>query len=181
MLATRGALVAAVTAGGVGIAFLAGRVLLGLVSLIGPESVVYSGSYLTLPFVGASAGFIVLTSILPFSIGYFLGLWVVAPITEQLRVGHVVARAVVATGIGATLWFIVLGLIGVVRAVVSTPEILGIAASQLLVAGQLGYALQEALTGFIALLPIGVLGAVFLWLWRSANPAPHHIEGFIDV
>ncbi len=181
MLATRGALVAAIAAGGVGLALIAGRLLFGAVSFIGPESVAYVGSYEPIPFAGVRFGFGVVTSIVPFTIGYFLGLWVVAPITEQLRIGHVIARAVLATGIGATLWFVVLGLVGVVGAVTSTPEILGIAAAPSLIAGQLGFALQEALTGFVALLPLGVLGGVFLWSWRSAHPAPHHIEGFIDV
>ncbi|MCY7300106.1 MAG: hypothetical protein LH616_12950 [Ilumatobacteraceae bacterium] len=181
MLATRGAVVAAVAACGVGLALLAGRLMLGFISLVGLESVEYSGSYEAIPFAGVGFGFGILTSILPFTVGYFLGLWVVAPITEQLRIGHVIARAVLATGIGATLWFVVLALVGVISAIGSTPEILGIAASPSLIAGQLGYALQEALTGFIILLPLGALGGVFLWLWRSAHPAPHHIEGFIDV
>jgi hypothetical protein len=26
-----------------------------------------------------------------------------------------------------------------------------------------------------------VLGGVLQWVWRTAHPAPHHIEGLIDV
>jgi hypothetical protein len=182
MLATRGALVAAVTAASVGLALLSSRLLLGAVALIAPATVEYSASYLPVPFA-ETGGFVftMLTSILPFTVGYFLGLWIVAPITEELRIGHVIARAVLATGVGATLWFVTLAVVGVVVAAASTPQILGIAASPSLIVGQLGYALQTGLTGFITIAPLGVLGGVLLWLWRGANPAPHHIEGFIDV
>ncbi len=165
MLRTRGAVVAGITALAVGLAILAGRALL---LVIAAE-----------PFAGF--GFMILTSVLPFTVGYFLGLWVVAPITEELRIGHVITRAVLATGIGATLWFVVLGLTGVVAAIVSTDDVLGIAASPQLIGGQLGFALQEALAGLVILLPLGVLGGVLLWLFRTAKPADHHIEGLIDV
>ncbi|MEQ1737672.1 MAG: hypothetical protein ABL886_14860, partial [Rhodoglobus sp.] len=116
-------------------------------------------------------GSTLVVSVLPFTVGYFLALWLVAPITEALGVGHTVTRAILATGIGATLWFVVLGVLGVLR-VASTPDLIGT---------QLGLALMEALTGLVVLLPLGVLGGVFQWVWRGANPAPHHIEGLIDV
>lgn len=165
MLRTRGAVVAGITALAVGLAFLAGRALLLVIALE--------------PFAGF--GFAILTSILPFTVGYFFGLWAVAPITEELRIGHVITRAVLATGIGATVWFVVLGLTGVLSAIASTQDVLGIAASPLLLGGQLGFALHEALSGLVVLAPLGVLGGVLLWLWRAANPADHHIEGLIDV
>jgi len=165
MLRTRGALVAAITALAVGLALVAGRLLTTLIAVA--------------PFEGV--WFDVLTGVLPFTVGYFFALWVVAPITEQLGVGHVITRSILATGIGATLWFVVLGLTGVVTAVTSTADVLGIAASPNLIGAQLGYALQQALTGLVVLLPLGVLGGVLQWVWRSAHPAPHHIEGLIDV
>jgi len=165
MLRTRGALVAAITAIAVGLALVASHLLLTVIALE--------------PF--DRAGYVLLTSVLPFTVGYFLALWVVAPITEQLGIGHVVTRAVLATGIGATLWFVVLGLTGVVTAVSATSDVLGIAASPGLIGAQLGYALQQALTGLVVLLPLGVLGGVLQWVWRTAHPAPHHIEGLIDV
>ncbi|HPG76824.1 MAG TPA: hypothetical protein PLU61_11645, partial [Rhodoglobus sp.] len=94
MLRTRGALVAAITALAVGLALVAGHLLLTVIALE--------------PF--DRTGYVLLTSVLPFTVGYFLALWVVAPITEQLGIGHVITRAILATGIGATLWFVVLGL-----------------------------------------------------------------------
>ncbi len=156
---------AAITALAVGLTLVAGHLLLTVIALE--------------PF--DRAGYVLLTSVLPFTIGYFLALWVVAPITEQLGIGHVVTRAILATGIGATLWFVVLGLTGVVTAVTATSDVLGIAASPGLIGAQLGYALQQALTGLVVLLPLGVLGGVLQWVWRTVHPAPHHIEGLIDV
>ncbi|HOT33717.1 MAG TPA: hypothetical protein PLW15_04615, partial [Rhodoglobus sp.] len=122
MLRTRGALVAAITALAVGLTLVAGHLLLTVIAME--------------PF--DRAGYVLLTSVLPFTIGYFLALWVVAPITEQLGIGHVITRAVLATGIGATLWFVVLGLTGVVTAVSATSDVLGIAASPGLIGAQLG-------------------------------------------
>ena len=68
MLRTRGALVAAITALAVGLTLVAGHLLLTVIALE--------------PF--DRAGYVLLTSVLPFTVGYFLALWVVAPITEQL-------------------------------------------------------------------------------------------------
>jgi len=164
MLRTRGAVVAGITALAVGLALLAGRALMLLIA---------EDSF-------ASFGFMVLTGIVPFTVGYFLGLWLVAPVTEQLGIGHVITRSVLATGIGATLWFVVLGLTGVALWLTSF-HILDPSAVLGEVSAQLGYALRESLTALVILLPLGVLGGVLLWLWRTANPAEHHIEGLIDV
>lgn len=162
MLRTRGALVAAVTALGVGLALVVGRVLLALVELLEPTTA-------TTPIVA----WLVLATILPFTVGYFLALWVIAPITHELRVGHVITRSVLATGIGATLWFVPLGAIGAIAMVrIGAPGE---------IAPQLGYALASALTALITLLPLGVLGGVLQWVWRTGHPAQHHIEGLIDV
>lgn len=180
MLRTRGAVVAGITALAVGLALILGRVLETLISLISLSTTaeLYDLTGLD-PFAGF--GYTLLVSILPFTVGYFLGLWVVAPITEALRIGHVITRAILATGIGATLWFIVFGLTTAVIAMTSTSETLGFEASPQLIGNQLIYALQLTLAGFVTVLPLGVLGGVLLWLWRTANPAEHHIEGLIDV
>jgi hypothetical protein len=176
MLRTRGAAVAGITALAVGLTLVVGRLLLGLFALLAP--VAYFGwvgprlpvlSYLDFPNA-------LLLEVLPFTFGYFIGLWAIAPITGELRVGHVITRAILATGIGSTLLFVSLGLAGSVIASVTDPG--GPSAS--LIATQLGYALQAALITFVTLLPLGVLAGVFLWLWRAAHPAPHHIGGLID-
>lgn len=182
MLRTRGALAAAVTALGVGLAILLGAALVGLVRLWEPGafgSVLYSASYLQAPvLLSVGPAEMALTSVLPFTVGYFLGFWVIAPITEQLRIGHVLTRAVLATGVGATLWFIVSSIVGV--AIVLSQSATALPALDLIPV-QLGYSLQQALTGLIVLLPLGVLGGVLLWVRRTAKPSDHHIEGLIDV
>jgi hypothetical protein len=120
-----------------------------------------------------------LLTCLPFVIGYFLGLWLVAPIAEELRVGHVITRAVLATGIGATLWFIAVAVAGVI--LVMVPSLGDLAISGFAsVPVQLGYALEDALSGFIGLLPLGVLSGVLLWLWRKDHAPRHPLSGLID-
>jgi len=158
MLRTRGALVAAVTALAVGLTILAGRLLLALVQLLEPPTATFG---------------LALATILPYTAGYFLALWVIAPITHELRVGHVITRSILATGVGATLWFVSLG-------VIATIAMLSIGAPGE-IAPQLGHALASALTALITLLPLGVLGGVLQWVWRTAHPSGHHIEGLIDV
>jgi hypothetical protein len=177
MLRTRGAAVAGVTALGVGLTLVVGRLLLGLISLISPDIVFYGSSFTPMPVLAYPAFTnALLLEVLPFTLGYFLSLWIIAPITGELRVGHVITRAILATGVGSTLLFVALGLAGSVIASVTDPG----GASASLIATQLGYALQAALTTFVTVLPLGVLAGVFLWLWRSAHPAPHHIGGLID-
>ncbi len=182
MLRTRGALAAAVTALSVGLAILLGAILVGFIRFLDPgvvDSVTYTASYLKLPvLVAIGPAGMVLTSLLPFTVGYFLGLWVIAPITEQLRIGHVLTRAVLATGVGATLWFVVSSIVGV--AIVLSQSATALPAFDLIPV-QVGYSLQQALTGLIVLLPLGVLGGVLLWVRRTAKPSDHHIEGLIDV
>ncbi len=185
MLRTRGALVAAVTALGVGLTLVVGRLLLSLVELIEPPSATFGWTAYAplasdMPAVGMPAeasllspvGF-VLATILPFAVGYFLALWVIAPITHELRVGHVITRSILATGVGATLWFISLAVIATIT-FASAGDIEEIAP-------QMGHALVSALTALITLLPLGVLGGVLQWVWRTGHPSEHHIEGLIDV
>jgi hypothetical protein len=174
MLRTRGALAAVVTALSVGAALVAGQVLMILISLIP----VGTSGLVDLQVVSPFAGFDrrLLLTVLPFTIGYFLGLWVIAPITEQLRIGHVITRAVLATGVGSTVHFLVIAAVESAGALAGPPSL---AMENIQIS--LGIALQQALTGLIVLLPLGVLGGVLLWVRRTAKPSEHHIEGLIDV
>jgi hypothetical protein len=177
MLRTRGAAVAGVTALGVGLTLVVGSLLVNVIQLIPLSTIVglddlqnFGGPF---PTFGAS----LLTVIFPFTVGLFVSLWAVAPVVGELHVRHVIARAILATGIGATLVFVVQAVVGSASAVswASAPI-----ASPNLVSTELALALQVGLTTFVTLLPLGVLAGVFLWLWRSAHPAPHHIGGLID-
>ena len=178
MLRTRGALVAAVTALAVGLTLVVGQVLAGLIALldlgIGPSWFIGFADPGPSLLLADPVLRTVLTAV-PFTIGYFLSLWAIAPITEQLGVGHVITRAVLATGIGATVLFVTVGIAGSALALSGAGPNVGV------VPAQLGFALQQALTAVIVLLPLGVLGGVLQWVWRTAHPAEHHIEGLIDV
>ncbi len=182
MLRTRGALVAAITTIAVGLTLVATSALTALVGQLGVGGALSVGFADPRPeMMGAGAVPTALATILPFTLGYFLALWLIAPITEQLGIGHVITRSILATGVGATLWFVALGLAGVALAISATGQgILG-AEVPLLIGVQLGYALQSALVALIVTLPLGVLGGVLQWVWRTSHPAEHHIEGIIDV
>ncbi len=178
MLRTRGAAVAGITALGVGVSLVVGSLLVNLIQLIPLSTIVglddlenFGGPF---PTFGAT----LLTVILPFTVGFFVSLWAVAPIVGELHVRHVIARAILATGIGATLLFVVQAVVGSANALSLAPD--SIATSPSVVFTELALALQVALSYFITLLPLGVLAGVFLWLWRAAHPAPHHIGGLID-
>ena len=122
---------------------------------------------------------------MPFAVGFFLSLWIVAPIAEELRLPHVIARAVLATGIASSVLFIVLAVVGVVGAFVWQGAVFG--QSFPLVGfdgdgavGGLTRALTGALTAFVSTLPLGVLAGVLLWLWRKDHPPRHPLSGLID-
>lgn len=184
MLRTRGALVAAVTAGAVGLTLVV-QELAQLV--IGQIAVAASGQDLgAAGFTWGFLGLAFLTTTLPFTIGFFLSLWFVAPISEKLGLGHVITRSVLATGIAATLWFVVRSVVQTVLAIGFDRPIFSNSFPQLQFTGPdlvsiLGWSLQGALLAFVTILPLGVLAGILLWLWRKANPPKFHVEGLIDV
>lgn len=123
---------------------------------------------------------------IPFGIGMFLSLWIVAPIAEELRVGHVISRSVLAAGIGSTLVFVSLGLGAIFGAITIPGTFFGNsfpldAFDQTLALSGLGFALTNALATFITNLPLGVLGGVLLWTWRKSHPPEHPLSGLIDL
>lgn len=180
LLRTRGAVAAAITAAGLGAVTVAQALLNALITTIGlPPEIL--GQYSWLSYFGY--GF--LTSVVPFVIGFFLSLWLVGPIAEALGVGHVIARSVLATGIGATLVFVVRAIANVVTSLTLDGEVFANSFPGVsIVPGiptLLGDALTAGLVQYVALLPLGVLAGLLLWLWRRANPAAFHIEGLVDV
>lgn len=179
----RGAMPALVTALGVAAFLTVGVLVEQLVQLLGiagqqPEFDVPG-------MIAASVlGGLGLTA-LPFTAGFFASLWLVAPIAEVLELRHVIARSMLAAGIGATTVFLVRSLVGVVRSVAfdrpifsnSFPEIDFVYS----IPGVLLSALQGSILNFMAFVPLGVLAGVLLWLWRQKHPALYEIAGLIDV
>jgi len=131
----------------------------------------------------AALGYGLLQAI-PFAVGYFLSLWIVAPIAEELRIGHVIARAILATGIGVTVFFVVLAVLAITGAFGINGALfansLGGFFDLNTAAGGLGRALTSALFAFVSLLPLGVLAGVLLWEWREDHPPRHPLSGLID-
>lgn len=113
---------------------------------------------------------------IPFSAGFFVSLWIVAPIAEELRIGHVITRAVLATGIASTVVFVLLAILAIGGAVRGLP--LGFDGGSAV--DGLFRALQSALGTFVSHLPLGVLAGVLLWVWRKDNPPRKPLSGLID-
>ncbi len=180
-----GALVSGVTAGCVAAFLLCQEILTRIVSWLGllpylANDDPYSQSPLGLSVAEA---FVIA---LPFGVGFFLSLWLVAPIAEELRVGHVITRSVLATGIASTVLFVILAIVGLVGAFSpSGASLAGHAFPWPSFSGDtavvaLGRALQDGLRTFVETLPLGVLAGVLLWLWRKDHPPRHPLAGFID-
>ena len=169
-----GAFVSAVTALLVGAAMVVTQLLLYVIGLIATGQVY--GFPILQVLIGAA----------PFALGYFISLWIIAPIAEELRIPHVVTRAILATGVASTVYFIVLAVVGVVNAFgingslysQSLATILGFSGASALNA--LGGALTGALSVFVTSLPLGILAGVLLWLWRKDHPPKRPLSGLID-
>ena len=100
----------------------------------------------------------------PFAFGFFASLWIIAPIAEELRLPHVVTRAILATGVASTLVFVVLAIAGIVATLAFLDELPGN------IPGALASALTGAALTFVSTLPLGVLAGVLLWFWRKEHP-----------
>ena len=122
---------------------------------------------------------------IPFAIGFFVSLWIIGPIAEELRIPHVITRAILATGVASTVVFIVLAVTGLFGSVYfdgylfansfHAPRFDGSVA-----VNALGRALTSAGLTFVTTLPLGVLAGVLLWLWRKDHPPKHPLSGLID-
>ena len=186
MLRTRGALVAVVAAGGVGLTLLV-QLLIGVWTSQLAAYSTQGGLYdlQSVPTWWQLFGYSFFTSILPFAVGFFLSLWIVAPVSERLTLAPVITRSILATGIGATVWFIVTAVVGIISTVAfdrpifsnSFPQLEGLDG----IPHALAWALQGAIMALVTNLPLGVLAGVLLWHWRKANPPKFHVEGLIDV
>ena len=186
MLRKHGALVSAVTALALTAFLIVQKTLAALISWVGilPYLSSEQGSYQLSPFGPALWPTVVLA--VAFGLGFFVSLWLVAPIAEELRVGHVVTRAVLATGIASTVVFIAYATFGVIGAFSpSGGSLAGYEFPWPTFSGDnavlaLGRALETGLQTFVGMLPLGVLAGVLLWLWRKDHPPKHPLAGYID-
>lgn len=113
---------------------------------------------------------------LPIALGAFLCFWQIAPIAPNLRLAHVVTRALLA-GLAGTLLLFVLGLLfGFVFWLLSLGGIVG--------SDGRGFAvlplLFQSLGTFLQVAPVLVLGAVLLWGWLQRHPPKQRLKGSLD-
>lgn len=185
-----GAVPAFVTALGV-LGFIAlQRALSTLVTLVGyagtPTVGETSGLYeLEQPDLTAllwlGAGQELLLVAVPLAFGVFVSLWILAPIADELHLRFVVARSVLAAGVGTLLVFLVGIITWFVIAVGESGSLFGNSfpwPSGVLEA--LLQALVTALSVFVATLPVVILGGVLLRNWLRGRDEPHEVSGILD-
>ena len=114
---------------------------------------------------------------LVFALGVFLCLWQVAPIVGGLRLAHVVTRAALAASLGALCVWILRFLVGLVE-VATTPVLRREAV--VAVPGVAFDGLMDSLGTLVGLLPLVVLGGVFLWGWLQRHPPKVAPTGTLD-
>lgn|GEM_PF-2138275 len=176
LVSRHGAFVSAVTAVLVGAAIVVLQVVQALVIFLSAAS------------VGQSYGFALGRELLvavPFAVGFFVSLWIIAPIAEELRLPHVVTRAILATGVASTVVFIVLAVAGILGAFSWDGAIFGQSFPTTRfdgagAVGAIGRALTSAAITFVSTLALGVLAGVLLWIWRKDHPPRHPLSGLID-
>lgn len=173
-------------------AFVSGITGIALVVTLVAQDMVQTATALlsaygqALPNVFALSLGYALVRAIPFGIGFFLSLWLVAPIAEELRVPHVITRAILATGIGSTVTFVVMAVLAIVDSFSPTGSVFGnsfpfpgfdggSAAVRVL------DALAGAITLFVLRLPLGALAGILLWIWRKDHPPKRPLEGIIDL
>ncbi len=119
---------------------------------------------------------------LPIALGAFLCFWQIAPIAPNLRLAHVVTRALLA-GLAGTLLLFVLGL--VLTFVLWLLALAGLDGDGELF-GADGPAevvlplLFQSLATLLQVLPVLVLGAVLLWGWLQRHPPKVVAKGTLD-
>lgn len=173
----RGLVVAAVTSLVVFGTILAQQVLSALISL----ATVPAGSSSFLPLIVEQEAVTALTGSLPLSVGLFLSLWQIAPIGAELRLAHVLTRALLASGLGAALvafvWLVVSGVQAAAR--LFDPDAAEFA---LFAFGSAAFAgVQRAGLAFVETTPLILLAGVLLWLWLREHSRDYDVTGMLDL
>ena len=127
-------------------------------------------------------GLQLLTITLPFLFGVFVSLWMLAPLSDELLLRFVVARAVLATAIGALMVLLMTAVLSVAGFFEETIRYTG---------GFVPLVFETAWGSFLRVLvgigadalqrlPLVLLACVFLWLWWRAGERPHAVSGILD-
>ncbi len=134
---------------------------------------------------GPSALLLGAAQTLPFALGVFVSLWQFAPIGPELRVGHVLTRATLATGVGSVSSVLVLFVVALVTTIPaiggSLVRGLGFAdASEELRSTAVSIA-ATTVGSFVGALPLVALACVLLWSRLRERGRPFTVEGLLDV
>jgi hypothetical protein len=120
------------------------------------------------------------TGPLPFAIGVLLSIWQLAPIGPELRLVHVVTRALLASAAGAAVSWLVFYVVTVVAD--SAENSGGVGPTRLV--ESLGRealpTLFQGLANAVAGVPFAVLAAIFLWGWMQRHPVKTVLRGMLD-
>ena len=114
-----------------------------------------------------------LQSTLPFAIGVFISLWLIAPIAAELTLPFVITRTLLASAAGALLVLIVAVVVDLVAFLRLGFDIHGFAHSVIV-------AISQGVGIFITTTPVVVLAGVLLWLWLRDHPREYAVSGLID-
>ena len=123
--------------------------------------------------------------ILPFALGVFIALWLIAPISDELTLPFVLTRAGLAAASAAVVVIVFtavkglfdsIGALSPFDAAESAPAGVNLAA--------FGYNALNAVTGGINIFvfsgPAVLLAGVMLWLWLRAHPREYAVAGLVD-
>jgi hypothetical protein len=110
---------------------------------------------------------------LPFAVGVFLSLWLIAPLAGQLTLRFVITRGLLASAAGTVLVFVVNVVVGFVTMLGFGFDVRGFAHSVVIAIG-------TAVNVFIYTTPIVLLAVVLLWFWLREHPREYEVFGLID-
>lgn len=152
-------------------------------------SAAYTTGSLGTAFAGADDAWnvqlgIAITGSLPFAIGVLLCLWQLAPIGPELRLAHVVTRALLAAAAGTLLTVVVVMIVSLITAVAGIPSVFGGDQDLGGVLDDFGHGVLRgvlgALQALVNLAATVVLAAVLLWGWLQRRPREHPVTGSLD-
>ena len=145
-----------------------------------------SNSEVLLPLLFPAYLWGLILGVLPFVVGVFLSLWLLAPVAAELHIAHAITRSLLAAAAGSVVLFLVQLMSALFQNFdASAGQVFGFAAGFVNTVSANGdwafsNAIYFALSTGIQLIPLTVLAGVLLWVWLRAHPAKHQVSGFID-
>ena len=152
------------------------------------QQVVFTVGYVTgLPFdqvlkMLSSTGGLMFSQYLPFSVGVFVSLWLIAPIAPiaaEASLAKTLKRSVLAAGIGAAVVVIVRTVIGSAGAFSGVGSFFANSFPTLpidSIAWAFGHGIQAGLASFVQVLPLVILVGVLAWMWLAKHPSRHEVS-----